>query len=66
MLQELPPRRDSQPLDQLSLRLGQPGELFNGLIEYVNELVPSFQLQRSGMSDGAETWTQEHFERMSA
>jgi len=38
----------------------------DGLIEYVNELVPGFYLQRSGISDQAETWTQEHFARMSA
>jgi len=37
-----------------------------GLIEYVNELVPSFHTQRSGISDQADTWTQEHFARMSA
>jgi FlaA1/EpsC-like NDP-sugar epimerase len=37
-----------------------------GLIEYVNELVPSFHLQRSGISDQTESWTQEHFARMSA
>jgi hypothetical protein len=35
MLQELPPGRDPQTLDQLSLGLGQPGKLFNGLIEEV-------------------------------
>jgi FlaA1/EpsC-like NDP-sugar epimerase len=37
-----------------------------GLIAYVNELVPSFPLQRSGISEQPETWTQEHFARLSA
>jgi FlaA1/EpsC-like NDP-sugar epimerase len=37
-----------------------------GLIEYLNQLVPSFQLQRSEMSEQADTWTQEHFAGMSA
>jgi FlaA1/EpsC-like NDP-sugar epimerase len=37
-----------------------------GLIEYVNELVPSFQLQRSGVSEQPEKWTQENFARISA
>ena len=37
-----------------------------GLLEYLNELVPSFQLQRSDISEQADTWTQEHFAGMSA
>jgi FlaA1/EpsC-like NDP-sugar epimerase len=37
-----------------------------GLIEYVNELVPSFQLQRSGIFEQSETWTQDHLAKMSA
>jgi FlaA1/EpsC-like NDP-sugar epimerase len=37
-----------------------------GLIEYVNELVPSFHLQRSGIFDQADIWTQDHLAKMSA